>query len=232
MLLEDAPSGCREHWCFVQPTLEEIITSEVLTRVWTAVAFAHDRHHGTQEVEPVTRSVLVGHHEARNRALTLIVSGRGIGTAEAAHLNRLRRRVERWTDLLLGRFLLEHDATELTFNRQRARDFAEDLRQERVSDSGTCVWSMLLSSLRTTYQKGDWSQAANPDLNRQIASAVFGCFEPDVSDSTGLLESLWETRLTNVTTDAQGMLEELLAIDWPTSRPTPGVFHHDMISDQ
>ena len=48
--------------------LEEILVSEVLTRVWTAVLCAHDACRGAEEAGPAARSVLLGHIEARHRA--------------------------------------------------------------------------------------------------------------------------------------------------------------------
>src|SRR5262245_55891439 len=58
----------------IRGVLEEILTSEVLTRVWAAVLSAHDRRHRTRDAEPIGRSVFIGHLEARHRALRLLVS--------------------------------------------------------------------------------------------------------------------------------------------------------------
>ena len=83
-------------------TLEEILTGEILARTWTAVALAHDRRWGACDAGPAVRSVLAGHAEARHRALKMIVAGEPIASGRAAALNQLRRRCERWTDMLLG----------------------------------------------------------------------------------------------------------------------------------
>ena len=47
-------------WGRVRGVLEEIITGEMLTRVWTAVVCAHDREHGAADAEPIALSVLSG----------------------------------------------------------------------------------------------------------------------------------------------------------------------------
>ena len=86
-------------WAAVRGELEEIITGEILTRLWSAVLTNHDRLHNTCEAEPIARSVLLGHLEARHRTLALLVSGLGIATEDAVAMNRLRHRAERWTDL-------------------------------------------------------------------------------------------------------------------------------------
>ena len=50
----------------------------------------------------------------------------------------------------------------------------------------------------------------NEDLNAQIASAILSCFPADLFDSTGLFRSLWLHRMSNVTSDVQGMIETLV----------------------
>ena len=86
---------------------------------------------GTDEAEPVARSVLIGHIEARHRVLTLMARTPGIDAEAAVKLNRLRRRAERWTDLLVGHLADMHGVSEFAFDPQRARDFAEDWRSSK-----------------------------------------------------------------------------------------------------
>src|SRR5262249_20214502 len=63
-------------WPRVGPVLEEILVSELLTRIWTATAVAYDSALEEQELEPVARSVLTAHFDARRRVLSLIAEGR------------------------------------------------------------------------------------------------------------------------------------------------------------
>ena len=58
-------SAVRAQWPFVRGVLEEILTGEVLTRVWTAVLCLYDRQHGGNEFESLARSIMIGHMEAR-----------------------------------------------------------------------------------------------------------------------------------------------------------------------
>src|SRR4030095_3674033 len=85
----------------VRPVLEEILASELLTRIWTATAAAYDQARGDQNLGPVARSILNGHLEARRRLLTILADGRAIELSHAVDLNRFRRCVERWGDMLL-----------------------------------------------------------------------------------------------------------------------------------
>jgi hypothetical protein len=211
-LVEDASAGNRGPlWKSIRPLLDEILLSETLTRVWAAVGSAFDQDHGTGDVEPVTRSALIGHLEARNRSLQMIVFGQGLGVEEAVKLNRLRRRVERWTDLMLGYVLAEHSAAEFAFDRSRVLDFAEDLRHERRAGTDHTAWDVVQSSLQAAFQQERRGATACAELNRQIAAAVLGCLDADLFDSCGALKSLWLIRLSQVAHDAQGMLSELLS---------------------
>jgi len=190
---------------------EEILTGEVLTRVWSAVLCAHDRTRGQQEAEPIARSVLIGHLEARHRVLTLLVRGRGVGPEEAMKLDRLRRRCERWIDMLVGHLLGLHDVSELAIEPDRAREFAADLHYHSRQRGGQRLWPLILASLRTAFQPCLAAQSPNADLNGRIAAAILSCFQPELFDSTGLLRSLWLWRLSNAVDDAEGMLGELLS---------------------
>jgi len=205
------PQQRRRQWPNVRSVLEEIITGEVLTRVWTAVLCAHDWHRAADQAEPVARSVLIGHLEARHRVLTLLVQRSALEAEAAVKLNRLRQRAERWTDLLVGYLLGLHDVREFAIDPDRAQDFAADLRYRSDLTGGRHAWPLVLASLRAAFRQGLSPHSPNADLNTQIASSILACFPAELFDSTGLFRSLWMLRLTNVTNDAQGMVEELLA---------------------
>jgi len=206
-------------WPRLRGVLEEIITSEVLTRVWTAVMYAYDRHRGTDQVEPIARSVLIGHLEARHRVLTLLVRGPRIDAAQAVKLNRLRRRTERWTDLLVGYLIGLDDVGQFAIDPDRARDFADDLCYRSRLRGGRFAWPLLLASLRAAFGHGLAPASPNGDLNERIAVSVLSSFQPELFDATGLLRSAWLLRVAGVANDAQGMIDELLAVE---RAPLPG----------
>jgi hypothetical protein len=200
-------------WPVIRGVLEEILTGEILTRTWTAVLCAYDRHHGSDEAGPIVRSVMLGHLEARHRALTLLVGGRGIDAEQAVKLNCLRRRCERWTDMLVGYLSGLHDISEFAVDPQRARDFAEDLRYRGSFPGGRHAWPLVQASLRSAFRQGLSAESPNADLNARIAAGILCCFQPELFDSTGIFRSLWLWRLCLVTNDAAGMIAELLALE-------------------
>jgi hypothetical protein len=202
----------------VRGVVEEVLTGEVLTRVWAAVACAHDRKLGADLAEPIARSVLIGHLEARHRVLTMLLQGTAVSSELGLKLNRLRRHTERWTDMFIGYLTGLEDVAEFAVDPERARDFAEDLRFQAKMPGGRHAWPLIQASLRSALDKGLSAVSPNGDLNARIAQSILGCLQPELFDGTGQFRTLWMDRLTNTADDAQGMLEELTSSYEPANR--------------
>lgn len=214
----------RAQWALVRSVLEEILTGEVLTRVWTAVLCLYDRCRGTSDFEPLARSIMLGHMEARHRVLTLLVRSPAIDTEGAVKLNHLRRRAERWTDMLVGHLARLGDVTEFAVDGQRAVDFARDFDYQSNQKGGRQVWPLLQASLRAAFRRGMAPVSPNEDLNAQIGSAILSCFPGELFDSTGLFRSLWLHRMANVTSDVEGMIDTLVGSGPVLRRQGPSRF--------
>lgn len=204
-----------DDWRRLAPLAEEILTGEVLTRVWGAVVTAGDRIRGADCGEPIARSILIGHMEARNRVLSLVLQGHGAERRHAVMVNRLRRRCDRWTDLLIGYLLRLHDVSSFAPSPDRARDFADDLRWQQQTAGGRHAWPLVLASLRAAMSKRLSNASPNADLNARIAASVVASFSPLAFDSTGTMRSLWLVRMSTMASDAEGMIAELIAADEP-----------------
>ena len=202
-------------WLEVRGVLEEILTGDILTRVWTAVLCAYDRNRGTDEAEPIARSVMIGHIEARHRVLSLLARGSDIDAKAAAKLNRLRRRAERWTDLLVGRLAGIQDVDEFAVDPKRAKDFSDDLPGRTWFQPSRLAWPLVMASLRAAFQRELGAISPNADLNAGIAAGILACFPAQLLDSTDLFCSLWLMRLTSAAEDAQCMIEQLLGTESP-----------------
>ena len=210
-------------WQAVRPIVEEILLSEVLVRVWTAVLASYDRYRGAAEAEPIARSVLIGQMEARHRAMKLLVYAPGVRIADAIDLNRLRRKAERWTDLLLANLARSCRIDELASDPARARDFAADLEQDVTEGRNQQTWPILLASLRSSIASLAVRPTSNADLNERIAASILACFPGELFDSTCQFHSLWVARLRYAADDAQGMIDQLWNLETtvaaPQSRP-------------
>jgi hypothetical protein len=195
----------------IQCVLEEILVAEIALRVWTAVLYAYDRRRQTSEAEPIARSILLGQLDIRQRSLALLVHSPHIPAEQAVELNRLRRKAERWTDLLLGYLGQHYAVSDLAFDAQRCAEFAADLRHEQRKSAGEQAWRLALASLRMAFRTKEFHPSPNADTNFDIAGSILACFPAELFGATGELQSLWLVRLSHSVNDAQGMLDELLS---------------------
>lgn len=200
--------------------IEEIFTGDVLTRVWTALVCAHERRLGSERAEPLARSVFIGQLEARNRAMTFLLH-QPIDTQEASRLNSLRHRAEHWSDLLVGYLTRTYDISEFAVEPSRAREFARDLNDQDSLPNGSQAWPMIQASLQAAFAQNMTNRSPNTDLNAEIAGGILGCFPPELFNSIGNFRSLWSMRISSATNDAQGMIDQLLAMDGPVTVPPP-----------
>lgn len=185
-------------WRRLRPLMEEILLSEILTRIWTGFLVASDRAGATEDAEPLARSVLGGQLEARHRALSLLVHAGGVPIADALAINRLRRKAERWTDLLLGYLAPRLDFSDLAADPERWRDFALDW-QEVADQPDVPRWQLLHASLQDAFPVPQAPRSPNTDLNERIAASILACFPSEAFESTGLFHSLWMLRLRYAT---------------------------------
>ncbi|MBI86414.1 MAG: hypothetical protein CMJ81_24715 [Planctomycetaceae bacterium] len=209
------PEADDEEWLQMRVQLEEIIVSEVLTRVWLGITRGIDCQRKTVELEPPARSVMLGHMEARQRALGLLVDPRIVDSGEAEWLHRLQQRSERWNDLLIGRLVAQNlgDLSQAASYPDRALEFAEDLRRDHQLVGDEMAWSLLITSMQTVFAPCLDIPSPNTELNKMIAVSILACFPPDMFDSIGLAKSLWQVRLDNITSDAQGLLHEFMELE-------------------
>jgi hypothetical protein len=207
------PRPAHLSWTRVRPVLEEILASELLTRLWTAACVAYDNSRDEEELAPIARNLMSGHLEARCRLLHLLADGRAIELTEAVELNRIRRRVERWCDMLLAHVGRDVDISQFAFEPERAAEFADDFAFEAVNSQRQFTCQLILSSLRAAFQTCLADGGPNHDLNRRIGASILGCFREELFDATGLVKPLWVERLSVTADDAQGMIDELVRID-------------------
>ncbi len=189
-----APDEHLQMWRDLEPILEEIFVSEVLTRVWCAALTARDQAQGTRTHEPIARNVLLGHLDARRRALQLLVTDTTLGIEHLTNIDRIRRRVERWTDLMLGHLVETYQVDDFAFDPVRAREFgAQQLLQssERPRDQ---VWVLLLVGLRMAFPE---NPATPPHelLQEEIVASILACFPPTAFQAAGAFKPILEGRI-------------------------------------
>jgi len=200
------------NWSAMEIVYQEIILSDVLTRVWSATVTAHDRHHQTDELEGLANAIFISHLETKNRAFRLLLTSRGINEDFYDRFNTLRRRMERWCDLFLGQIPMGEQAAIYSFESSRVRDFYAERCQSMGAELATRQRT-LAASFSADLNRNLIDYSANPDLNQQIASGILACFPSDRFDSNGLPKSarmLWAEKSHS---DTQLLLDHLIDLE-------------------
>ena len=176
-------------------TVEEILVSEILTRVVAALAVAHDERHAANESAPVARNIFNSHLDVKRRTVALVVAPHRDQT-QADDFLALRRQCERWTDLLLAYLTPHATVDEFAASPARVGDFAFDAREHlRSGNSSDMAATMIVAGMRSSLRRLATDRSPNADLNLEIATALVAGFAPDFFDSHGHLRSTWLERL-------------------------------------
>jgi len=122
----------------------EMLTGDMLLRLWSTVLSVQDRRSGPNNARPVLDLAAFNLQHVRHHLLNALLAD----VAEFAELDRLRRRCERWTDVLLGPLVIRYGHAQYAHDSRRAWDFGED-----AASSVTCdiTAKMLRSSYRTAF---------------------------------------------------------------------------------
>jgi len=161
--------------------LVEILAAEVLTRVYSVVLCALDRFRETAEVEPIARSVYIGHLEARHRALSILLEHAGNDLPWAVEADRVRRATERWTDLLIALMSELPGASDFAVEHERVIDFGLGCGQRSTASA-----TLVAAGIRAASRRLNDEQSPNADLNAKVSASVLGCFPTSAFDSVGI----------------------------------------------
>jgi hypothetical protein len=202
----DQPSATRA-------CLEEIFVTEALACVWGALVVGHEQqqNYGGQGAKVVSR-VALAHAETRQRAMHLLACRSALTPQDAAELDRLRRSMARWIDLLVAHVQqgFTVDVSPFAVEPERACEFADDLRHQQASGVAAPAVAVSLTSLRSALDEQVRCPSPNADLNHAIATSVLSCLAPEIFDATGPYHALWTIRLTHRAADAERMVASLL----------------------
>ena len=101
------------------------LTTEMLTRVWATILGKIDRATGRQDLTRIATNTLNGLMQIRHRLQSILLD-QALRREFAADLDRLRRRCDRWTDLLIGHLCGCDEFFDFAYDPERAKDFAEE----------------------------------------------------------------------------------------------------------
>ena len=199
-------------WPAAKVVVEEILLSEILTRIWAAMMSSREKYHGAEEMEAVARNVHASQVEARNRALRLMVAPHQCELESPMEINGLRVHLERWTDLLLAQLPNSEMAVRFAFDVRRMTDFTEEqssLTKEEIRQNARGYSRIFSDDLL------NWTSrfAANPSLNREIAVGIIACLEADRFEFLGLPDATYGLWIEKQGADTQSLVDQLVRLE-------------------
>ncbi|MGB1816566.1 MAG: hypothetical protein ACPHJ3_14500, partial [Rubripirellula sp.] len=201
-------------WSDHTALMEEILVSEMLTRVVAALGAGMDANSTDEEISPVTHAILLNHLEASNRVHQIMLKAHGAASAKAEQLNRLRQGIESWTDVLIGRMSLRNSApVQYAIARERATEYAEEASQQGHGVTRKTSNALMNISMHDMINQRMSSDPALPAANREVSRSVMLMLRPELFDSVGALKSLWMHRLEKSADQTDRMLDELTSAD-------------------
>lgn len=206
------PQVRHDPWPALEIVVQEILLSELLTRVWSAAVTTHDQYHNADELFGFAHSVHIRHQEAKNRALRILLSGQATNESAFDRLNALRRRIERWTDLFLSQLPDSGHAAQFAFDSARVQDFGRENRAQKF-EQFKMRQRVLATSFSTDLIRDVCSTSANPELNREIVSGILACFPADRFDSCGMPKSLRNVWLEKSGSQTEMLVEHLVRFE-------------------
>ena len=194
--------------------LEEILVSEILSRVVAALGAGLDARASDEEISPVTHAILLNHLEASNRVHQVILKAHGPAAVKAEQLNRVRQGIESWTDVLLGRMAIRNsEPLKYAIDRDRATEYAEEATLQGHGVTRRTSNALMNISMHEMISQRLSPEPALPAANREVSRSVMLMLRPELFDSVGSLKSLWMHRIENSAEQTDRMLDELTSAD-------------------
>ena len=164
---------------------ERILLNDVLIRSWASVLVLVDRSHTGQNLESIARNLHLSQMVIRHRVINRVLSATGPTREEVQHINGLRERVERWTDMVIGQ--LDPDIREdFAFQPSRATDFATTYSRDGMQGAGpdSHVWRLVLTGIRSAFCKTVPGSSLVSSDDRSLITSILAGLSPEITKLT------------------------------------------------
>lgn len=154
-----------------RPVIEEILITEILTRVLAGILSAEGQHHGEKAACLYASTLFLEHQEARRLALTHMLTMADAQNPAVRTLDKLRRAAERWTDILLGPLSCQYLLADLPFDMARSQDYGQAMLPYLTSSVGSGLYA---AGLKLAFPESVTGVPSHAGLHRDMAAAVLG----------------------------------------------------------
>jgi hypothetical protein len=206
-----------DNWPAITPMLDELLVSELLTRIWSGIAAVYDHRWRESVYLPVARNTLVSQVDVRNRVWSVLLNDLQLPDDTLQALVMQRRRIERWSDLLLAHVPEPGIVAAWAVNAERMDDFRVDLKHERRVLVGSVASNLIIGSLqlatRPEARTTPKPQTANAALNARITESLASALKPAVETPEEASHRAIALRLNQQSERCEQLLVDLLSLD-------------------
>ena len=191
--LDDRTAGDSLDIELLEGLLPRVFVCEMLVRTFSTILAAQDRSRGTEDLTSVARNVCQGLMQIRHRVLSDLLALPDRDHERVMNLDRLRRRCDRWTDLLLGPIATEYDCFQFAFDAERARDFGEDADDFPLATDA--INHLVSAGMRLTFLHHFASAPIDEPEFAGLMRSILSCFATTSFQPENVFRSLLEMRI-------------------------------------
>lgn len=177
----------------LEAIFKDFFAEEMLIRIVTAIFTAADQRRNQCQAEPIARSLFLSLLEVKRLLLLVLVSEKHLSLDALKRINRSRRSIERWTDLLQGQLVLRYGIEEFAHDAARAKEFGEDQSSDANATRPVHVWDLILAGLRTSIPSGHSSETG--DHWKRMLGAILACYPAECFNHSATMRSIHRIRI-------------------------------------
>lgn len=138
----------------VRIVTEQILITEMVTRVWSILLIAHDRFRGENDTEALAANVFLGHQAVRRRALDVFRNDDLLGLEHVLRIEHIRRETEVWSDILCAPLMKKYNLWNYAHSEEQAREYYRQRVEQKALSGSSDAWIPMLSAMRETFAEG------------------------------------------------------------------------------
>ncbi len=207
--LTSTPSTASREYPFrnqLAGVLEEILTNEILTRIWTAALSLYDQRRNLDWAGAIGQSVFLSQLELRVRSLGILNDDHFLPERDIQKLLQLCERNDRWCDLLLSRLSEFGDVSAYAVDPQRWREFSADFKAIPTQEQRDQTWRLMRTSLLAAYALPMFRYQMQLSQTALVAGYILDCFPQDILEACQDLNFYRESRFVGRCHRAQELL--------------------------
>lgn len=163
----------------------QVFTTELLARVWATVLGRIDQETGQNDLTRIASNAVGGLLQIRNRLVSHLLTP-DVPAACGAEIDRMRRRCDRWTDMLIGKINGRADCFQFALNPDRSRDFAEEARESNTNSHS--VELLVAAGVRLSFLGQLPEIGFDSPAFEKLIQSVLGSLPDQSFDEDGILQ--------------------------------------------